>query len=463
LTKVHKYITKIGDKYIYEEPREVKPINEHRQYLQDKTSLDSILDKVAFANWSLENRESYKEYNKRKSDFSSKYGHDHNSEEATKNKRLTIAAMHNYINNRVKEIEGRQQMQVEQFLAQPKTETRLGVANGKMTVKSEEIDIEKGKKGFALGTRTTYSGKVYVKTTEGWKPEKSHGHLHEDPTVASHPVVEDQSKPPVKVPVVAESEASSGKLKAQDAWMGISGAERELAKSLPWSRKENEKSEIDKHPLSKRDYDRIKPILDKLETYDITFLEKDDFLDTLKPHLADGFFIGDHNGDKYLIDTQGYDYARYTVKLPVEKEKEPVQAGEKVSSANDTSKMADTKDSTVSVLRADSVSAKTLLDNEYVAAWGKNTSYFLVDDRFIIAGSGKPEEYIGKDLKMRLVDDGNRTTKFEPGSYNRGSSRRPDYKPNLYSKQRKVSLFASNIEDFVEKLPKGRYSLYTMK
>ena len=38
-------------------------------------------------------------------------------------------------------------------------------------------DIEKGKKGSPLGTRSNYSGTVYVKTEEGWKSEKTHGHL----------------------------------------------------------------------------------------------------------------------------------------------------------------------------------------------------------------------------------------------------------------------------------------------
>ena len=41
---------------------------------------------------------------------------------------------------------------------------------------NNENDIEKGKKA-ALGARSTYSGIVYVKTLEGWKPERTHGHL----------------------------------------------------------------------------------------------------------------------------------------------------------------------------------------------------------------------------------------------------------------------------------------------
>lgn len=108
-SKIHKYIQKIGDKYIYEQPRKTKTLNEHREYLQNKTSLDSIASHANKANWSETNRESYKHLNILKDKFKDKYGHKHDSEEAEHTKRMTIAAMHNYINNRVQEIEEKQE------------------------------------------------------------------------------------------------------------------------------------------------------------------------------------------------------------------------------------------------------------------------------------------------------------------------------------------------------------------
>lgn len=87
--------------------------------------------------------------------------------------------------------------------------------------------------------------------------------------------------------------------------------------------------------------------------------------------------------------------------------------------------------------------------------------YFLVDDKYIIGGSGKVQDYIGKNMKMRLTDDGNRTTKF--GSVHMKLS----YGGTAFNKynvpQRKVTLFADNIDDFAAQLPKGSFSLYAMK
>lgn len=106
----HKYIKKIGDKYIYNEPeeRKVSSINELREYHGDKTSLDKLHGFVSGAAHSEENRESYKTYNKKKADFEGKYGHAHDSEDATHRLRMTRAGMMNHINNKVKEIESKQ-------------------------------------------------------------------------------------------------------------------------------------------------------------------------------------------------------------------------------------------------------------------------------------------------------------------------------------------------------------------
>lgn len=150
--KVHKYLQKVGDKYFYAKEVQVKPINEHRDYLREKTSLDSIHGHVKNAPHSEENRESYKNYNKKKDDFKTKYGHDHNSDEAADKKKMTMHAMHNHINNRVKEIEDKQNLK------------KAG----------ENLDIIKGK-AFTIG-QLDKSGRN-VKTADGWKPVKTHGNL----------------------------------------------------------------------------------------------------------------------------------------------------------------------------------------------------------------------------------------------------------------------------------------------
>lgn len=130
---------------------------------------------------------------------------------------------------------------------------------------------------------------------------------------------------------------------------------------------------------------------------------------------------------------------------------------------NEFEKLPETRDTTVSVIKAGNVTAKNMKDNEIVQSWesyGDGHSYFLIDDKYIVSGSGKPEEYIGKDLKMRLVDDGNKTTKFDAGSVKNG---RNGWQRNNYSKQRNVTQFASNLDEFIKKLPKGTFAMYAMK
>lgn len=77
-----------------------------------------------------------------------------------------------------------------------------------------------------------------------------------------------------------------------------------------------------------RDLDRMTPgeegeiagFLDNLETYPIEEVISDPENNLLDEfiHPIDGkyFILGTLEGDKYLVDTGGYDYARYVVKLP---------------------------------------------------------------------------------------------------------------------------------------------------
>lgn len=123
--------------------------------------------------------------------------------------------------------------------------------------------------------------------------------------------------------------------------------------------------------------------------------------------------------------------------------------------------LADEKDPLVYALKAGRVNAKNIKDNEIIQAWGENTAYFLVDDKYIIGGSGKVQDYIGKNLKMRLTDDGNKTTRFGSVSVKYGHGK---YGVNKHmAEPRKVTLFANNIDDFAAQLPKGNYNLYAMK
>lgn len=122
----------------------------------------------------------------------------------------------------------------------------------------------------------------------------------------------------------------------------------------------------------------------------------------------------------------------------------------------------DEKTSVVSALKAGVVSAKNIKNNEIVQAWGDNTSYFLVDDKYIIGGSGDVKSYIGKNLRMKLADDGNRTTRFG-SAYMRVGGGQMAYNPHILE-ERKVTAFANNIDDFVSQLPKGKnFGLYAMK
>jgi hypothetical protein len=103
---LHKYIAKVGEKYFYdtpEIPREVHSINDLTQYHRDKSSLDSIKTSLDLAHHSINNRDSYKAYNKKAEDFVSTYGHSHNSDEATSRHRSTIAGMIHHVDNRILE------------------------------------------------------------------------------------------------------------------------------------------------------------------------------------------------------------------------------------------------------------------------------------------------------------------------------------------------------------------------
>lgn len=102
-TAVHKYISKIGDRYVYKESeeRKVTPVNELREYHNKKTSLDSVKRSLDGSPHSEYIRNSYKLYNQKAENFKNEYGHGHDSEEATHHHRMAVAGMMNHINNRV--------------------------------------------------------------------------------------------------------------------------------------------------------------------------------------------------------------------------------------------------------------------------------------------------------------------------------------------------------------------------
>lgn len=103
---VHKYISKIGDRYVYQEPeRKVTPINELRDYHNQKTSLDSVKSSLDGAPHSEHIRDAYKMYNQKASNFHDNYGHAHDSDEATHQHRMAVAGMMSHINNKVNDIQ----------------------------------------------------------------------------------------------------------------------------------------------------------------------------------------------------------------------------------------------------------------------------------------------------------------------------------------------------------------------
>ena len=120
-----------------------------------------------------------------------------------------------------------------------------------------------------------------------------------------------------------------------------------------------------------------------------------------------------------------------------------------METSNETIELVEKMNSKIYVIKADNVSSANLLKNKYVKSWGQNTCYLFVDNKFIVAGSGNVEYYIGKNMQVMLLYDGNKTTKFPRSRFDA-----------MYSN---VNIYANNIEDFVKQLPKGNYKLYAMK
>ena len=114
----------------------------------------------------------------------------------------------------------------------------------------------------------------------------------------------------------------------------------------------------------------------------------------------------------------------------------------------ETLNLTENKLSKIFVIKADKVSSKNLINNEFAQSCGQNTCYMLIDNKYIVAGSGAVEHYIGKNLEVNLFDDGNKTTKFPRHGYTHRS---------------KVNIFANSIQEFAKQLPKGNYNIYAMK
>lgn len=100
---IHKYVKKVGDRYFYDQERTVTPINDLRDYHAHKTGLDSFKNSLIGVPHSLHVREAYKKYNLQSQAFKEKYGHDHDSPEATHHLRMTVAGMLTHIDNKVRE------------------------------------------------------------------------------------------------------------------------------------------------------------------------------------------------------------------------------------------------------------------------------------------------------------------------------------------------------------------------
>lgn len=95
--------------------------------------------------------------------------------------------------------------------------------------------------------------------------------------------------------------------KGRESLLGQAVREYMSAKELSWDIHNNKG-----YRLPKNIQDNIQPYLDKLEVHPISTPRP---TANLPEELRGGVFIGSLNGEHYLIDTQGYDYARYVTKL----------------------------------------------------------------------------------------------------------------------------------------------------
>jgi len=98
--KIHKYISKIGNRYIYENKNVVSSLNDLREYHKQKTGLDSIKRSLSKSPDSPHLKDIHETYKKKATDFKKLYGHDHDSDEADEKKRLTVNGMLSHIENR---------------------------------------------------------------------------------------------------------------------------------------------------------------------------------------------------------------------------------------------------------------------------------------------------------------------------------------------------------------------------
>jgi hypothetical protein len=67
---------------------------------------------------------------------------------------------------------------------------------------------------------------------------------------------------------------------------------------------------------------KIQHLIDKLEVRQLNKWSNPN--SQLSSDLWGGLFVGEFEGDRYLIDTQGYEYARYAVKLNKHKEEKSI-------------------------------------------------------------------------------------------------------------------------------------------
>jgi hypothetical protein len=101
--KIHKYISKIRNRYIYENKNIVSSLNDLREYHKQKTGLDSIKRSLSSSPASVNTVGVNTEYKNKANEFDKKYGHKHDSDEATEKKRLTVNGMLSHIDNRLHE------------------------------------------------------------------------------------------------------------------------------------------------------------------------------------------------------------------------------------------------------------------------------------------------------------------------------------------------------------------------
>lgn len=113
------------------------------------------------------------------------------------------------------------------------------------------------------------------------------------------------------------------------------------------------------------------------------------------------------------------------------------------------------------------ITRENIINNPIIKFWteigGSDMYFLLVENKYIVAGSGVVSDVIDETEMIKLRDDGNGLTHFVK-----------DYQTIMVdgvekeimvdeTGPRKVTAYANDIDSFIEQLPKGQFGLYAVK